>query len=570
MARPGRRPAACRIRKASKQPAGERLLPGDALTGLGCRQRLVCALTGCLFIVSQTACPPGMNAMHPSQKLRFKPRRRSALSRKLKFDPLEDRRMMAAGDLDPTFGSGGIVFTNVSSFQDSAESIAVQPDGKLVVAGGVFSAKGSDGGAIAVLRYNASGDLDSSFGIGGTTITDVNAKRFDRAYSVAVDARGTPATNPHYGKIYVAGTVDVGTSPGIADHAFCLLRYLPNGALDTSFGGGKAKGKVITNFTASDEWGYRLAIQSDGKIVVAGGGAAAGGAQDIVLARYTTGGLLDSSFGNQGKVVTDAGIVTSPFGRGLALQSDGKILVQAGSDAALVIARYNGNGSLDGAFGTNGLATIAGVQHEALAVQADGGIVAAGGGWTVSRLLANGALDSGFGDGGTVVTGVAGVAKSVAIAADGKIVVAGATIAAGGTNEDFAVVRLNVDGSLDASFGLGGLAIAAVGPYHDRAMGLAIGGDGKIAVAGHGGTAFGGDPAFDRGFAVARFLGDSTASAARTSSSGDSGSFSDNGSSGDIAAVDAVFHEASTGASARLTNSRDDAEDPSRVLRRRK
>jgi uncharacterized delta-60 repeat protein len=439
-------------------------------------------------------------------------------ARQLRLKALEDRRLLAAGDLDVTFGNGGVVTTNMTSFQDSAAAVAVQPDGKIVVAGDSFSKSGPDGGAFAVVRYNSNGTLDSSFGAGGKVTTIVNAKRYDAASAVAIDTSGSPASNPHYGKIYVAGSVDVANGLSGRDLAFCLLRYNANGTLDTAFGGSSAKGRVITNFKTGAEIAYGLAVQNDGRVIVSGGGQFT---HDFVLARYNPDGTLDASFAQQGKRTTDAGIISGAGPRGMVLQADGKIVVVApgehpvtGTDLS-VVARYNANGTLDGSFGTGGLATIDNHRLESLAVQADGGVVASGYaavgssmGWALARLDAIGQLDGGFGLGGTVVLTAIGNAKQVAIAADGKIVAAGYAYQMA-TGEDIAVARLLSDGSLDPSFGAGGFANIAVSPFRDRAMDVAIQPDGRIVAAGFRDSGGDGDRSNDRAIAVARWLGDS-------------------------------------------------------------
>ena len=200
--------------------------------------------------------------------------------------------------LDGAFGDGGKVTTNysVSGAGDRADAVAVQPDGKIVVAGSSYDAVEYD--EFALLRYNSDGSLDSTFGDGGIVITSIGDITEDRAYAVAIQPDG---------KIIVAGE---------SFHDFAVARYNSDGRLDDSFGDG---GIVTTDFGGESAAGYAVAIQADGKIVVAGAGdvydpskmncISSGGYHcqywDFALARYNSDGSLDESFGNAGKATTD-------------------------------------------------------------------------------------------------------------------------------------------------------------------------------------------------------------------------------------------------------------------------
>ncbi|MEV6050381.1 calcium-binding protein [Streptomyces sp. NPDC052107] len=304
------------------------------------------------------------------------------------------------------------------------------------------------------------------------------------------------------GKIIAVGQSDAGGG----DFDFALARYNLDGSLDTTFGTG---GKVTTNFGGVD--GARgVAVQTDGKIVVAGFSNT-----DFAVARYNTDGSLDTTFNGTGAVTTDFG-GGEDVAFGVALQADGKI-VAAGSTNAFggldfALARYNLDGSLDTTFGTGGkVVTDFGTGDNDIAngvvVQTDGKIVAAGSGvsgstldFALARYNTDGSLDTTFGTGGLVTTDFGGdndQALGVALQNDGKIVAAGFTNA-GGTN-DFALARYNTDGSLDTTFGTGGKVITDFGGTIDEAFGVAVQTDGKIVAAGitnAGGT-------FD--FALARY-----------------------------------------------------------------
>ena len=223
------------------------------------------------------------------------------------------------------------------------------------------------------------------------------------------------------------------------------------GDLDPTFGIG---GKVTTGI-GTDDYGYAVAIQADGKLVAAG--ATNNGINyDFALVRYNTNGTLDATFGTGGKVTTAVG-TSDDSAYALAIQADGKLAVAGetfnGSTWDFALVRYNANGTLDATFGTGGKVTTAvGTSDEAayaLAIQADGKLVAAGetfnGSTTdfaLARYNANGTLDPTFGTNGTVKTAIGtrdDAASALAIQADGKLVAAGETD--NGTNYDFALAR---------------------------------------------------------------------------------------------------------------------------------
>ncbi|MBI4336543.1 MAG: IPTL-CTERM sorting domain-containing protein [Chloroflexi bacterium] len=330
-------------------------------------------------------------------------------------------RYTASGILDITFGTGGKVATDIEG-QGQGPSVAVQPDGRIVVAGT------SSINDFTLARYNADGSLDLSFGTGGKVSTDLGGD--DRGHSIAIQGDG---------RIVVAGVSNTGGT-----YDFALARYNADGTLDTSFGAG---GKVATDF-GGDDGGYSVAVQGDGKIVVAGY-SYTGGTLNFALARYNASGSLDASFGTGGKVATDFG--GHDYGRSVAIQGDGRIVVagysNTGGTLNFALARYNASGSLDASFGTGGkVATdFGGYDYgRSVAIQGDGRIVVAGAAssnFAVARYNANGSLDASFGTGGKVTTDFGGddAGYSVAIQSDGRIVVAGHSTA-GGTL-DFALAR---------------------------------------------------------------------------------------------------------------------------------
>lgn len=385
----------------------------------------------------------------------------------------------AAGILDAAFGTGGVVITTVDLSSDRASALAVQSDGKIVAAG--FSNNGTNR-RFALVRYLADGSPDSAFGMNGIVTTDVSYPGDENATAVKIDSSG---------RIVAAGYANNGGT----GYDFVIARYGTDGNLDNTFG---TNGIVTTDVgLSSSDRIYSLAIDSNGKIVVAGYADIA-----AVVARYNTNGTLDYTFGTNG-ITTTAPASGIPYFIALAIQPDGKI-VAAGSTVNndFTAMRFNADGTPDHTFGTNGAATIdiaSGIDSAtALALQSDGRIVVAG--RTVDvingissvahiRFSSNGALDSTFGTNGITVTAIDTV-SAIAVQSDGKIVSAGSTYNAF-TGNDFVVTRFNTDGSLDSTFGLNGIVTADSGSSTDVLFSIAIQADNKIVAAGYtfnGGT----------------------------------------------------------------------------------
>jgi len=379
-----------------------------------------------------------------------------------------------AGVLDPTFSGDGMVTTGIGGANDDADAMAVQSDGKIVVAGYSFNGSNND---FAVARYNPDGSLDTSFDGDGIVTTPIGSGD-DFATSVAIQSDG---------KIVVAGE---------ADNEFAVVRYNPNGTLDNTFDG---DGIVTTAIGSGIDAYYALAIQPDGKIVVAGN-SWNGTNEDVTVVRYNSDGSLDTSFDGDG-------IATTPIGTGndwanaVALQSDNKIVVAGsswnGTSDDFVVLRYNSNGTLDASFDGDGIQTTAvGSSNEearSVVVQSDGKIVAAGYShigsydeFAVVRYNPDGSLDTSFDGDGMVTTKVGSfddTGLSAAIQSDGKIVVAGWTY--NGSHYDFAVVRYRVDGQLDGSFSDDGALTTDMAGGLDQALAMAIQSDGKVVAAGY-------------------------------------------------------------------------------------
>jgi uncharacterized delta-60 repeat protein len=363
-------------------------------------------------------------------------------------------------------------------------SVTLQADGKILVAGHSYS-------DFALARYNPNGSLDTTFSGDGKLTTSFGYGSGDYGHSVVVQADG---------KILVVG---YSWNDGIGD--FALARYNADGSLDTTFAG---DGTLTTDFGSPYDEGFSVAVQADGKIVVAGSSNG-----DFALARYNPDGNLDITFSGQGKLTTNFGYGSGDYGFSVVLQADGKIVVAGGSsnsdDENFALARYNADGSLDTTFAGDGkVTTNFGSPYDkgsSVAVQADGKIVVAGttyndrNDFALARYNADGSLDTSFSGDGKVITdfGSDDYGSSVAVQADGKILVAG-TGYSGGTY-DFALARYNPDGSLDTSFSGDGKVITDFGSIFDNGYSVVVQADGKILVAGTS------DSVGNRDFALARY-----------------------------------------------------------------
>jgi len=394
----------------------------------------------------------------------------------------------ADGTLDTTFGTAGKTTTNIAIGRtaENAHSVVVQPDGKIVAAG--YSVSSSNDYDVAVMRYNTDGTLDESFDFDGKVTTDIGANSTDFMTAVVVQSDG---------KIVVAGhSVAAGGPSDLA-----LVRYNVNGSLDTTFDG---DGKVVTDvdINSTDSAGYSVVMQPDNKIVFAGS-SVAGGLNDIVVVRYNTDGSLDSTFDGDGKAITDVGNNSTDLAHSVVMQSDDKIIVtgysNAGVTGGFMLVRYNSNGTLDESFDTDGKVVNDDGGYgltRSVVVNSVGKIIVAGWFWdgtssnfAVWRYNATGSLDTTFGSAGKVTTDMGAnsdesPAYSVVLQSDGKIVFGGHSGGNGAWN--FAVVRYNVDGTLDTSFDSDGKVTTDIGvSTEDYIYSLDLQSDGKIVVAGN-------------------------------------------------------------------------------------
>jgi uncharacterized delta-60 repeat protein len=471
-----------------------------------------------LPIVPQAASNEGDSSMwlFASRKARprasDRPRPRPCRPR---LEALEDRCLLNAGALDPTFGNGaGYVTTAVNSgANDQARAVLVQPSGNIVVAGVTtvpvttttkHGTTTSTVLAFGVVTYNPDGSLDTAFGSGGIVRQIFQPGNYSPGFAIPYDAALEPTGATGDAKIVLAG----GDS---AQNGMALMRLNANGSLDASFG---SSGQVVTWFpnTAKypSEVAKAVAVTVNGQIVAAGE-SNNNGWVNWLLARYNPDGALDPTFGNGGEDTTT--FSSGAHVSGIVPQADGKIVLVGMGGSVSVLARYNSDGSLDPTFGSGGIAATVGPAGasdrtflgEALYPSTDptnaGKIVAVGrasftsssGGASqplVERFNPDGSLDSTFGNGAGYVTigspqPSSFGARAVTVQADGKLVVVGA----GPRSPTNLVARLNADGSFDTTFGQGGLVTTAIGVYLSGSggpyfNGVALQANGEIVAAG--------------------------------------------------------------------------------------
>lgn len=407
-------------------------------------------------------------------------------------------------DFDVGFGSSGKVLTPIGvATEDIGRAIALQPDAKILLAGSSVNV-GNDTD-FAVVRYNANGTLDTSFGAGGKVVVPLGIATEDQCNALALQADG---------KILLAGYSNAGSG-----NRFAIVRLLPNGLLDTSFGSGGIL--VVTVGTGGNDQARGVAVQNDGNILL--GGSAVFAKTDYALIRLLPNGTLDSSFGSGGVVRQAFESDTEDQARALLIQPDQRIILVGSStktlnsDTDFALMRFLPSGALDPSFGSGGMVTtplgmITADLANAAALTSDGRIVVAGyrdlgnnRDFAAVRYLPSGVLDLTFGAGGiaTVNFGAATAdeGRAVLVQPDGKVVVIGQSIGPD-SDTDFAVARLLPNGDLDPTFGSQGRLLVPFGPnVADRATCGALQPDGRITMAGSS-LALG-----DTDFALVRLIG---------------------------------------------------------------
>jgi uncharacterized delta-60 repeat protein len=424
------------------------------------------------------------------------------------------------GSLDSTFNGNGKIVSNLGNPDNIASTVAVQSDGKIVVAGltGTIDSDSQTPGSsdFVVLRYNPDGTLDNSFDGDGKVVTSFGNGE-DGASAILIQPDG---------KILVAGNINTKTAVG----QIALARYNSDGSLDATF---DADGKRTTDvLTIAEERAEAMILQPDGKIVVAVSTVRENSLDEqIFVVRYNADGSYDLSFAGDAiatlpPVVVPGGVPQGLAASDLALQADGKIVVAGTVSTAknidFFVWRINPDGTGDQTFGGRVVTASFGMADNAVSVfvQPDNKILVAG--WTVNnttfgndfafaRFNPNGTLDTAFDGDGKKITSYGGsglftIPLDFEIQPDGKIVSVGSIITdAAEADASFAVTRFDSEGNLDASFDSDGKAQTNFGAGLDAAFAVAIQRDGKIIAAGASETNAETD---DYNIALARYLGD--------------------------------------------------------------
>ena len=452
-------------------------------------------------------------------------------------------RLLNNGGLDGSFGTGGIAAPSLGT-DTYLETLAIQPDGKIVVAGAAYVDDGTGSYTLdlALARYlndgSNDGTPDASFGTGGLVTTNLGAE--ENLYALALGS----------GSIVVAGNrgADDGTGNWTSDIVVARYRNdgTADGTLDASFNAGGSPAGTLVSGLAGDDYANAVVVLSGGSIVVAGevyNSTAQN--QDYLLARYTAGGVLDATFNPTG---TPAGLLLAYYAPGtwseinaLAVQPDGKVVAAGvgwkydlGSGfyfPVMAVARFMTDGTLDGSFGTKGVAYAEFVQNNpnmslyvtTVALAPEGKIVVGGytdyyddvsghslQDFTLARFTSAGTLDTDFGGGDGMVTSdwnPNDQLRALAVQSDGKIVAVGQSFneLTGFNTLDFFVARYTADGVLDNTFDTDGTVSTDFFGYEDYAVDVAIQSDGKIVVSGGVENYDAGSGGYYYNFAVARY-----------------------------------------------------------------
>ena len=381
-----------------------------------------------------------------------RPRRRVAF--RPQADPLEGRQLFSiAGDLDPSFGTGGYMTMPSASASSTtyypATAVTIDPGDRSIIVCGAYLPKGSRSD-FALARLTPDGVLDPAFGSGGRVTTAFGNDNWDFAQDVVLDGQ----------RILVAGnTQTVYARGGVTTnyHQFALARYDSHGQLDTSFGPDH-NGKVATTIgemvvNEQHDYGNAVAVQTFGddpkvpKYVVAGQNKKPAGNTDSALVRYNENGIVDTSFGNGGMLVWPISTTLPDAINDVAVQLDNKIVVTGSVGSDLFVARLNENGSPDTTFGD-----YVGPDRSGIKVISMG-------------------------------SGVGSCGYSLALGDLGSIIVVGNAAPAGGPGDNVVLVKLSSYGTLATDFGTGGIALREWGPHYHPPS-LAIQPDGKMIVVG--------------------------------------------------------------------------------------
>jgi uncharacterized delta-60 repeat protein len=366
-----------------------------------------------------------------------------------------------AGTLDPSFGAGGFVETIVSTTGSRSSAVAVQPDGRILLAGRKTVTGGADG---AIVRYLSTGAVDLSFALNGYLFTpnggtlnwvDLLVLQDGRILAAGVadashdhllaqwNSDGTPdltfGTNGLASLTHAPAAITLDANGNIlvvgntaTEHV--ISRYLADGSPDTGFG---TNGSTVNGLGSDLAVGTSLVVQSDDHLLVAGSSTLAD-EENVTMTRYTPTGAIDAAWGIGGTVTTECGSSTET-GEGIALQADGKIVVGVDYETGFVVLRHLSDGTLDPAFGVDGqVYTFVGANQsyvKDIIVQPDGALLVGGrafqnAGWAFAavRYLGDGSLDPTFGNAGIALSSTFGQSywpEDMALQPDGRLILAG-------------------------------------------------------------------------------------------------------------------------------------------------
>lgn len=409
-----------------------------------------------------------------------------------------------SGTLDPTFNATGYVVNPVNS-GDNLQKILVQDDQKILTIGMSW-----DAGFIAkayVFRYNPDGTLDTDFADNGMFVYEQDFEAL--LYSGMITDEG---------KILLVGaTTDYQT------YRMMLIQLNEDGSLDDGFGTNGVVLQVITQVPQfGEDFAYNVAQDADGGILVCGSSHDPNYVRRPIVVRFTADGDLDTSFGVDGVASVPVMAVGASAFKCLRVQPDGKIIAAGYFGETelwytLLLARFNADGTLDDTFSGDGIVrhSYGNVDDLAQDIQLtdDGSIIVAGRTVTVTynysallmKFTAEGEVDDSFGDSGAVEEDLDNFdySWSLAVQADGRIVMAGTSGVGPPDGFDLAVWKYTANGAPDASFGTNGLAHFAIPDYYTMIYGMALQADGKILIGGQART-----PINQNYFFVARLTND--------------------------------------------------------------
>lgn len=395
----------------------------------------------------------------------------------------------APGTLNWSFSGDGKNTIAMGTVEDYGHSVAIQPDGKIIIAGNV-GPNSSFTTDFGVARFNADGSIDTTFGTGGKVVIDFSNQ--DNVKGVGVQSDG---------KIVVAGQAN--WASGSWNGWFVTARFNSNGTLDTTYG---SSGKFIHAFNTSNDGVSHAVMAPDDKMLLVGSNRAAGCLDNGTLMRITTSGTLDTTFSGDGiEHFCVGGGGGGPHA--VDIHTDGSIFLaarewQGGSDNDAIVMKYTSSGSPDTTFGSSGrvfysVNTDSWHPYDIL-VQSDGKVLMSGINYTTSqywilRYTSAGVLDTTF-DGDGILLGTSFPATRMLQQSDGKIL-----LVAG--NGNFWLQRRNTDWSLDSTFGTGGNATADFYGSNDVGTCMLLDSSNTLIVGGHAYV----DATAGYDFAVAKF-----------------------------------------------------------------